>query len=610
MSDIDDLKAALPTVAAMAADPSKTLDSDKLRTWLAKYPVTHIPASTSIISSVLQIDPVDPDLGGVRLAYTYGSDGGFFAYDADDSTTAQDPIYCLVLIGGKRYKRSGQPKIASVKSRTTTTVPASPDLGDAYLYISGGWGAEGGSANQIGVYSSLGGGSWQWVDAAFGPPLYVEDEDSYVHWDGSAWADGPNARSGAADSVKLSEIQGCAASLTIRVENQTTYAPPGSRKTGATPAVPLGGTAVNINDNSDATTSVTSALGDLTGASVASRIIAKLSLAAATDLIAIEARGVLGSAASSASAMGLYYSTDNGATWTQAGSGFTLSTTAQNVVRTGSFAGVTDVALVTEAKNWSTDTNTLAQLNAYDGTVTASVGDAWIVAAGGFGVLSGWDGSVARCEISNTLTRYVPADGDEVYDKASTGRFRWVAALSAWVTSQGVVAKKYVKTDGTGSNTLRDSGSVSGYDYSDTSWFAGSWTLYLGRTDDATITHSAQSPDNILEFHYEARCQGWQDGANYGTGAVAGDRPAAIGVWRDDETAPIAWTRANDAIDGAGTFEDPRLLAVTFALAAGDTNEHIYTVRIISGFKNDAAGDLSRFPSSISKRLFSLTEFG
>lgn len=194
MDDVAAIIDALPSTAT-----GGDLDSDKLRTALVQGVVGIIPADTSIVAGVLQLDPTDAELGGVRQAYVYGTDAGVFVLDPLDETTAQDLIYCLVLIGGKRYKRAGKPAIGTVISRSVTTPPDpanSPpgerNYGDAYLNLGGGgWAAEGIAVNSIAVWSSLGGGAWQEVEPAFGPPLYVQDEDGFVHWAGTAgWVDG------------------------------------------------------------------------------------------------------------------------------------------------------------------------------------------------------------------------------------------------------------------------------------------------------------------------------------------------------------------------------------------------------------------------------------
>ncbi len=142
-----------------------------------------------------------------------------------------------------------------------------------------------------------------------------------------------------------------------------------SRITGATPSTPYGGTAANINDNNTGTTASGISPGNQSGQSVASRIVAKLDFGASKTVTKIEARQYSCSAASSGTnLMGLYYSTDN-TTWTQLGAGFTLTTTPTDFTATGNVSA-RYVAVVTSPENWSTLTQTLGDLNAYEPATT------------------------------------------------------------------------------------------------------------------------------------------------------------------------------------------------------------------------------------------------
>lgn len=220
---VQEIVAALPSEAS-GDEPQ----SDLLRTELVQGMVGFIPDDASVVTGVMQVDPVDAALGGVRQAYVYGD--GTFKYDELDTTTAHDGVFVLNLIGGHRYKRLGVPVIGAVKSRSVETPPDPadvdpenrPQLGDAYLFLTGSWAAEGVSVNEIAVWSSIGGGSWQAVEPTFGPPLYIEDEDSYVHWAGDdGWIDGLGGRTYPASSIPQSALI-----WDERVENQTTNAPP------------------------------------------------------------------------------------------------------------------------------------------------------------------------------------------------------------------------------------------------------------------------------------------------------------------------------------------------------------------------------------------------
>ena len=228
---VQELIAALPSIAS-GDEPNP----DTLRTELVTGVVGFIPSAASVVSGVLQADPFDAELGGVRQAYVYGTDGGVFVFDENDTTTAHDGIYAIVLIGGRVYKRLGQPIIGAVISRTAETPPDPddavpenrPQFGDAYLFLTGAWAAEGIAVNSIAVWSTLGGGSWQEVTPRFGPPLYIQDEDGYVRWAGDdGWLDGVGSRAYPDDTIPLS-----AHIWDGRVQNQTTNVQPATISKG------------------------------------------------------------------------------------------------------------------------------------------------------------------------------------------------------------------------------------------------------------------------------------------------------------------------------------------------------------------------------------------
>lgn len=448
---------AHPAIAAVpkTGTPSRAL--------LQALLVTRVAIVLGDAESPGAFDPRGED--GAIATHVIGYRGVWFWLDEADATTGHDGVTCIVTAAtGGRYKATGiDLLITHVKSKTLTTPPDPDDIdeearpvnGDSYLIPVAATGAWANKTNSIATWVEA---RREWFLVSPKPGWFVwlagATQDIAYHYDSvqAAWITGLGGGLQADASVPLSALIGAKASFILKVENDTAYAPPGSRKTGATPAMPKGGTATAINDNDDATSAVTGALGNLSGASVADRIVARLTLAAATNLIAIEARGVLGSVASSANAMGLYWSANNGAAWTQAGTGFTLGTVAANVMRTGAFAGVTDIALITEAKNWAADNNTLGGLNAFDATVTTAVGDAWIIGPNPIGIFAGKTNQVAICEAVNTLKIYQPSAGDFVWNKAigrniqfrdgawlsATGRFRIALHLR---TANGVFAK-------------------------------------------------------------------------------------------------------------------------------------------------------------------------
>lgn len=520
-----------------------------------------------------------------------GYNGHWFWYDEADSTTGHDGETCIVTSAtGGRYKVNGVDLlITHVISKTLTTPPDPDDVdeeerpsdGDAYIVPAAATGDWSTWENSIAVWSEP---RREWMRILPKPGWFVwiagDDADTAYHYDSvqAEWISGLGGGLSSENSVPLSAIIGCAASLTIRVQNQTTYAPPGSRKTGATPTMPLGGTASNINDDDDATSGVSSALGNLTGAAVGDRIVARLALAATTDLIAIEARGALGSATSSANAMGLYYSTDGGSSWTQAGSGFTLSTASQNVQRTGTFNGVTDIALITEAKNWASNTNELAGLNAYDATVVASVGDSYIIASNSFGIFSGQSTKLAVCEVEDSFAIYTPANGDRVFDVASNFAVQFNG--SAWVSAGGTLIDQAF-TRNRGTTDTGTGGTGSKYTYSDS---AAPTTLHDHRREVTGILFTAKATGNPIKLDYQAE-------------VTVNNDLIVVAVFRDNETNAIDWV----PFDMQRLASNLNWVKVSFRFDALDADEHTYRVYVMY--------PTSGAVSAMNARLTELFEF-
>ncbi len=544
--------------AAIAAVPKTGTPQ---RTMLQALLVSRVAWIVGSGENPADFDPRGED--GSPVTRVIGYNGLWFWYDEADSTTGHDGTTCIVTTAtGGRYKVTGVDiLITSVISKTLTTPPdpddvdeeARPSDGDAYIVPTASTGPWATWTGSIAVWVEA---RREWFrilpKAGWFVSVPAATRDVVYRYDSvqAAWITGDGSTP-AANTVPLSAL--IAHGLgPVRVSNQTTYAPPGSRKTGATPAMALGGTASNINDNSDSTTAVTSALGDLSAAAFASRIVAQLTLAATTDLICIEVRAVLGSAAG---AMGIWYK--SGGVWSQAGSGFTLSTSAQNIQRTGDFQDVTDIALVTEAKNWSTNTHTLAGLNAYDATVTGSVGDALIIAAGAFGIFAGHEGKVAICQVADTYTIYTPAVGNKVYDIALGYEVRWSGA--AWVSAAGAMLKSKIQyTQGSGSPSGAD-GTASSYPDHATA----PTTATERKLDPTSCTYTALTAGNVLIVNYEADFA--LDGSN-------GDPFMGV-LYRGNETTALAWSRFARVGTGA-------VYRFVFYITAVDAAEQTYKFAI------------------------------
>lgn len=530
-----------------------------------------IPSDTSVATGVLQVDPVDAVTGAIRKFYLFGD--GVFAYDAADNSTAHDGVTCLVLIGGYRYKVLGDIRVKAVEAVGIDAEPTPSEYGQAWIDLTG----VVGSSNQIIIHTSRG---WVAIDPDYGPPIYVKTATdgypakSYVHWDDDdGWVSGVGSVAVLDASVPLSALAAWGLGP-VRVSNQTTYAPPGSRQTGATPTMPIGGAQNNINDNSDSTFATTNAIGNKSGATVADRIVARLALASATDLIAIEVRSIDGTTTSTSNAMGLYYSTDNGSTWTQAGAGFTLATTAQNVMRTGSFPGVTDIAVVTEAKNWSSNTHSLYGLNAFSAEIVASVGSAFIIAATAIGVLAGNEGKVAICEAENTLTIYTPQTGNVVFDINLNLPLRYNG--SAWESAGGsLVGFNIIVTN----DTLNSSGASGlAYTYSDGSPPSKSNGY---RQDDAGITATPKKANATQRFRYQFRAT--ETGAR------------VVALVRGNESTAIFWVFLAAMTSGQNYIVD------LYDFSAPKASDTWRVIIVAEGATN--------YPSMVGHRTFTREEF-
>jgi hypothetical protein len=141
-----------------------------------------------------------------------------------------------------------------------------------------------------------------------------------------------------------------------------------NRISNATPSMPNGGTAANINDDNVNTGATTSALPNWTSESDPNnRVIAKLDFGSNRTIDKIEVKGVSHSSTGTAGTdHGLYYSID-GSTWTLYGGNFSLTSTPSDAVRTGSPVTARYVAYISGQVNWAgTYTITLKDLNAYE----------------------------------------------------------------------------------------------------------------------------------------------------------------------------------------------------------------------------------------------------
>ncbi|SFQ80854.1 Protein of unknown function, partial [Nitratireductor indicus] len=181
-----------------------------------------------------------PDLSGENFAIqpyaaiaVYGPDGDlvFYAYDADDTTTADDGGTTCIVVSGRRYKRSTELTVKdAVLSATTTAQPASPTLGDAYIVPAAPSGTDWASkAETVATFTARG---WIFRQPYVGMVVYVEDEATFYHYNASGdWQQGlpPGALpDGSIVPMKLFEPFGI-----LVVEDERNDPPGGTPTTGS-----------------------------------------------------------------------------------------------------------------------------------------------------------------------------------------------------------------------------------------------------------------------------------------------------------------------------------------------------------------------------------------
>ena len=186
-----------------------------------------------VLDSVPAENDFDPTgTGTITLGITVQGVGEIFWYDSTDSTTSHDGVTCIVGANGERFKIDGTDYLVhSVLSFTLTDPPTeldSPpvDLGDAYLIPAGSSADWATKTDYIGLWTSRG---FVYIAPKVGRLVYVEDEDTYYRYtDEGAWTQGFGSNALGDNSVPLSAVINFG--YTVRVEDQTTNAPPSSAK--------------------------------------------------------------------------------------------------------------------------------------------------------------------------------------------------------------------------------------------------------------------------------------------------------------------------------------------------------------------------------------------
>lgn len=214
MSFPHEVIAALPTAAPA--------DKERLRDMCTRR-FAYCLADDEAASDFVAKDPVSsiPPLNLIQ-------GGTLFAYDETDTTTSASAV-CLVTNDACRYKSGVVEPPYSVLTYSTTAQPADVDVsdGDTFLLPIGATGADwAGKAGQIAIRV---GAKWHFAINPIGRKLYVEDENTFYYRNESGvWTAGNGANEFAANSIPITAIIGTKASFVVKIENQTTNAPPAS----------------------------------------------------------------------------------------------------------------------------------------------------------------------------------------------------------------------------------------------------------------------------------------------------------------------------------------------------------------------------------------------
>lgn len=200
------------------------------KTLLRSLYVARFPYCLSDDEDSQQLVAVDPNTGSIITDILFL--GRVFHYDPLDTTTAHDGTSCLVSSDGKRYKLAQNEDVIawSVLDVTRTAPPSSPSIGDAHIVASAATGDWSGHDGEVAVRTARG---WEFVTYAIGRLIYDEGGDAYYHRDSSGdWVAGFGTQVIGANSVGPGALVNAGAGYILRVENQTTNAPPASPVVG------------------------------------------------------------------------------------------------------------------------------------------------------------------------------------------------------------------------------------------------------------------------------------------------------------------------------------------------------------------------------------------
>lgn len=212
-------------VAAVPPTGSGQVNKTQLRNLLAgRY--AYVLAAAEDSRNLIVVDPATGVVTPVLV-----QNGRVYDYDPADSTTAHDGVSCLVSADNKRYKLAAGTDVVAyaVISATVTAPPGSPSLGDVYRVPAGATGAWSGHTDDIAIYTARG---WEFVALPVGRVIYNKALTAFEHRAVAGWTAGLGSITISDGSLSPSVLKNVSLGSVLKIENQTTNAPPGSPSDG------------------------------------------------------------------------------------------------------------------------------------------------------------------------------------------------------------------------------------------------------------------------------------------------------------------------------------------------------------------------------------------
>lgn len=206
-----------------------------------------------------------------------------------------------------------------------------------------------------------------------------------------------------------------------------------------------------------------------------------------------------------------------------------------------------------------------------------AAGDTYIVASGGAGAWTGWDGSIARRE-NGAWVRYIPATGWRAYDANLNAMVKyqspnWVTELSGYSSVTEAFAS--------GAATISLAGAASGGYVVSTTPPTQSTTRRIVET--LTISVQAQRPNQVVDISYAGSAD-WSVSVSSNPRTFAG---LSAAVFIDNVSNAADWRDLGGGAFSSTNSAAPAILALnsvhvsaSFAVTLPDTLPHTITVML------------------------------